>query len=68
MPHGRKTKLGTGGLGPDAIALDALLQGSRSRAYGIEYMTQAGQRRASIALTPEQRELVDAALRARSQK
>ncbi len=42
-------------------ALDAIMQGSTSRAYGIKYTTQTGAWRASIALTPEQQELLRAA-------
>lgn len=39
-------------------ALDAIVQGSTIRAYGITYTTEQGERRESIALTEDQRRLV----------
>lgn len=43
-------------------ALDAIVQGSTIRAYGIAYITEQGERRESIALTEDQRRLVIKAL------
>lgn len=41
-------------------ALEALLQGSKIRVYGCAYTTETGVRRSSIALTEEQRKLIEA--------